>query len=164
LYVTFSSFTVVLMLLVGCVISPFFSSRSFLLTACRALADQCLVFSLNFYFLCVCVCSLFSHSLHSFHLSHSLRFLTLFQSASQCTLDNRLFSLCSLSSHCFHSLRSSLFSLSLLSSHFFHRYDKKIGGDTLFVNDPGFNRASYSYSNDVVGWRLYNMTMSNLKK
>eukprot|EP00041_Stephanoeca_diplocostata_P017967 m.372513 g.372513 ORF g.372513 m.372513 type:complete len:405 (-) comp20874_c0_seq16:144-1358(-) len=30
--------------------------------------------------------------------------------------------------------------------------------DTLYVNDPGFNRASYSYADDVVGWRLYNMT------
>jgi hypothetical protein len=28
-------------------------------------------------------------------------------------------------------------------------------GDTLYVNDPGFNRPSYSFSNDVVGWRLY---------
>lgn len=27
--------------------------------------------------------------------------------------------------------------------------------DTLFVNDPGFDRPSYSYANDVVGWRLY---------
>lgn len=32
--------------------------------------------------------------------------------------------------------------------------------DTLYVNDPGFDRNTYSYSNDVVGWRLYNMTMS----
>lgn len=30
--------------------------------------------------------------------------------------------------------------------------------DTLFVNDPGFNRNTYSYSEDVVGWRLFNMT------
>ena len=30
--------------------------------------------------------------------------------------------------------------------------------DTLFVNDPGFNRDTYSYSQDVVGWRLFNMT------
>lgn len=30
-------------------------------------------------------------------------------------------------------------------------------GDTLYVNDPGFARASYSYANDVVGWRLYAM-------
>lgn len=30
--------------------------------------------------------------------------------------------------------------------------------DTLLINDPGFDRVSYSYSNDVVGWRLFNMT------
>ena len=29
--------------------------------------------------------------------------------------------------------------------------------DTLIVNDSGFNRNSYSYSNDVVGWRLFDM-------
>jgi hypothetical protein len=29
--------------------------------------------------------------------------------------------------------------------------------DTLVVNDPGFDRNTYSYSNDVVGWRLFNM-------
>lgn len=29
--------------------------------------------------------------------------------------------------------------------------------DTLIVNDSGFNRNSYSYSQDVVGWRLFNM-------
>ncbi len=34
------------------------------------------------------------------------------------------------------------------------------GVDTLFVNDPGFDRNTYSYSGDVVGWRLYNMTMA----
>ena len=27
--------------------------------------------------------------------------------------------------------------------------------DKLYVNDPGFDRASYSFSSDVVGWRLY---------
>jgi hypothetical protein len=37
-------------------------------------------------------------------------------------------------------------------------YDEQ--GDTLYVNDPGFNRQSYSYKSDVVGWRLYNMTKS----
>lgn len=31
--------------------------------------------------------------------------------------------------------------------------------DTLLVNDPGFNTLSYSYSKDVVGWRLFQMTM-----
>lgn len=29
--------------------------------------------------------------------------------------------------------------------------------DTLVVNDSGFNRNTYSYSQDVVGWRLFNM-------
>lgn len=29
--------------------------------------------------------------------------------------------------------------------------------DTLMVNDPGFDRATYSYSGDVVGWRLFTM-------
>lgn len=29
--------------------------------------------------------------------------------------------------------------------------------DTLYVNDPGFNTISYSYSQDVVGWRLFQM-------
>ena len=36
-------------------------------------------------------------------------------------------------------------------------YDKTVGGDTLFVNDPGFNRPSYSYKHDVVGYRLYDV-------
>ena len=31
-------------------------------------------------------------------------------------------------------------------------------GDTLFVNDPGFSRSTYSFAADVVGWRLYNAT------
>lgn len=30
--------------------------------------------------------------------------------------------------------------------------------DSLAVNDPGFERDFYSFSSDVVGWRLYNMT------
>ena len=34
-------------------------------------------------------------------------------------------------------------------------YDRGAGGDTLYVNDPGFNRPAYSYASDVVGWRLY---------
>jgi hypothetical protein len=29
--------------------------------------------------------------------------------------------------------------------------------DTLIVNDPGFQRNSYSYSKDVVGWRVFDM-------
>ena len=29
--------------------------------------------------------------------------------------------------------------------------------DTLFVNDPGFNKTTYSYMHDVVGWRLFDM-------
>jgi hypothetical protein len=38
--------------------------------------------------------------------------------------------------------------------------DRFASVDTLYVNDPGFNRQTYSYSDDVVGWRLYNMTMA----
>lgn len=30
--------------------------------------------------------------------------------------------------------------------------------DTIYVNDPGFSTISYSYSADVVGWRLFHMT------
>ena len=30
-------------------------------------------------------------------------------------------------------------------------------GDTLYVNDPGFSTTSYSYSKDVVGWRIFDM-------
>jgi hypothetical protein len=30
--------------------------------------------------------------------------------------------------------------------------------DALAVNDPGFNTLFYSYSQDVVGWRFWNMT------
>ena len=37
-------------------------------------------------------------------------------------------------------------------------YDRAIGGDTLFVNDPGFERSTYSFATDVVGWRFYNVT------
>ena len=33
--------------------------------------------------------------------------------------------------------------------------DDVLSGDTLYVNDPGFYRPSYSYTQDVVGWRLY---------
>jgi hypothetical protein len=29
--------------------------------------------------------------------------------------------------------------------------------DQLWVNDPGFNMMSYSYSRDVVGWRIFTM-------
>ena len=36
-------------------------------------------------------------------------------------------------------------------------YDKADGGDTLYVNDPGFDRRSYSYKQDVVGYRLFQM-------
>ena len=35
--------------------------------------------------------------------------------------------------------------------------DKEVAGDALYVNDPGFHRASYSHARDVVGWRLYAM-------
>ena len=31
-------------------------------------------------------------------------------------------------------------------------------GDTLYVNDPGFERSTYSFAADVVGWRLYNVS------
>lgn len=34
--------------------------------------------------------------------------------------------------------------------------------DTLYVNDPGFDKDTYSYSKDVVGWRLFNMTYANV--
>lgn len=34
--------------------------------------------------------------------------------------------------------------------------------DTLYINDPGFDRDTYSYSSDVVGWRLF--TMSECKQ
>eukprot|EP00466_Bigelowiella_natans_P013340 jgi/Bigna1/54449/estExt_Genewise1Plus.C_340049 len=30
-------------------------------------------------------------------------------------------------------------------------------GDTLYVNDPGFEVETYSYSQDVVGWRIFDM-------
>ena len=33
-----------------------------------------------------------------------------------------------------------------------------VNTDTLYVNDPGFNKLSYSYKNDVVGWRLFDMS------
>ena len=33
-------------------------------------------------------------------------------------------------------------------------------GDTLYVNDPGFERSTYSFAADVVGWRLYNVSAS----
>ena len=39
-------------------------------------------------------------------------------------------------------------------------YDKRVGGDTLYVNDPGFNRPSYSYAKDVVG-RLRHYVCAN---
>ena len=37
--------------------------------------------------------------------------------------------------------------------------DRAQGGDldTLYVNDPGNDRQLYSYTHDVVGWRLYEM-------
>ena len=31
-------------------------------------------------------------------------------------------------------------------------------GDTILVNDPGFDKTNYSYSKDVVGWRIFDMT------
>ena len=32
-------------------------------------------------------------------------------------------------------------------------------GDTILVNDPGFNKTAYSYSKDVVGWRIFDMSL-----
>jgi hypothetical protein len=29
--------------------------------------------------------------------------------------------------------------------------------DTFYINDPGFQRTSYSYSQDIVGWRIFDM-------
>lgn len=29
--------------------------------------------------------------------------------------------------------------------------------DTMLVNDPGFPRSNYSYSQDIVGWRIFDM-------
>ncbi len=31
-------------------------------------------------------------------------------------------------------------------------------GDTFTVNDPGYNRDTYSYKNDLVGYRIFDMT------
>lgn len=33
-------------------------------------------------------------------------------------------------------------------------------GDTFSVNDPGYDRATYSYKNDVVGYRIFDMIRS----
>ena len=30
-------------------------------------------------------------------------------------------------------------------------------GDTFAVNDPGFDTNTYSYKNDIVGYRIYDM-------
>jgi len=30
-------------------------------------------------------------------------------------------------------------------------------GDSLYINDSGFNRFTYSYTKDVVGWRIFDM-------
>lgn len=32
--------------------------------------------------------------------------------------------------------------------------------DTLYINDPGFTRQTYSRSKDVVGWRLFTMSQA----
>eukprot|EP00656_Telonema_subtile_P034288 TRINITY_DN38391_c0_g1_i2.p1 TRINITY_DN38391_c0_g1~~TRINITY_DN38391_c0_g1_i2.p1 ORF type:complete len:223 (+),score=32.71 TRINITY_DN38391_c0_g1_i2:114-782(+) len=34
-----------------------------------------------------------------------------------------------------------------------------VGADTILVNDPGFTTTNYSYSGDVVGWRIFDMTL-----
>ena len=39
--------------------------------------------------------------------------------------------------------------------------DDPAQGDTLYVNDPGFDRPSYSFTRDVVGWRLFAITGSS---
>ena len=36
-----------------------------------------------------------------------------------------------------------------------------VDGDSLYVNDPYFNIPSYSYTRDVVGWRLFDMQASS---
>lgn len=33
----------------------------------------------------------------------------------------------------------------------------EVDGDTFAVNDPGYDRATYSYKNDVVGYRIFDM-------
>jgi hypothetical protein len=35
-----------------------------------------------------------------------------------------------------------------------------IDGDTFAVNDPGYSRTTYSYKNDVVGYRIFDMIKS----
>lgn len=35
-------------------------------------------------------------------------------------------------------------------------YDE-VDGDTFFVNDPGYLRETYSYKNDIVGYRIFDM-------
>ncbi len=37
-------------------------------------------------------------------------------------------------------------------------------GDTFAVNDPGYSRDTYSYSTDVVGYRIFDMIRSESKK
>ena len=39
-------------------------------------------------------------------------------------------------------------------------YDAAPGSTTLYVHDSGFNRSTYDFLDDVVGWRLYEMTRS----
>ena len=38
--------------------------------------------------------------------------------------------------------------------------ERRAGGTTLYVNDPGFYRITYDYKADVVGWRLFNMSQA----
>ena len=39
--------------------------------------------------------------------------------------------------------------------------DRRAGGTTLYVNDPGFYRNQYDFATDVVGWRLFNMSVAH---
>jgi hypothetical protein len=36
-----------------------------------------------------------------------------------------------------------------------------VDSDTLYINDPGFDRQTYSYASDVVGWRLFQMNSTS---
>lgn len=40
-------------------------------------------------------------------------------------------------------------------------FEEHADDTTLYVNDPGFYRVAYDYKDDVVGWRLFNMTEAN---
>ena len=46
----------------------------------------------------------------------------------------------------------------LNGSHFVLTVGQGTDGDTLLVRDSGFDRTDYSYSEDVVGFRIYDMS------